>query len=88
MYQELTSNENIKDIYYWTSDATAKVEFMFEDNNEVIPIEINLCENTKAQSIKVYKSRYNPAMYITISKDNMSMLKGAIRLPIYAIWNL
>lgn len=88
VYQELTSNENIKDIYYWTSDATAKVEFMFEDNSEVIPIEINLCENTKAQSIKVYKSRYNPAMYITISKDNMSMLKGAIRLPIYAIWNL
>lgn len=88
VYQELTSNENIKDIYYWTSDATAKIEFMFEDNDEVIPVEINLSENTKAQSIKVYKSRYNPAMYITISKDNMSMLKGAIRLPIYAIWNL
>lgn len=88
VYQELMANENVKDIYYWISDATAKVEFMFEDNGEVIPVEINLCNNTKAQSIKVYRSRYNPAMYITISKDTMSMSEGAIRLPMYAIWNL
>lgn len=88
VYQELTANENIKDIYYWISEATAKIDFLFEDNGEVIPVEINLCENTKAQSIKVYKSRYNPAMYITISKNGMSMLEGAIRLPMYAIWNL
>lgn len=88
VYQELTANENIKDIYYWISEATAKIDFMFEDNGEVIPVEINLCDNTKAQSIKVYKSRYNPAMYITISKNSMRMLEGAIRLPMYSIWNL
>ena len=88
VYQELTANENINETYYWISEATARIEFMFEDNGEVIPIEINLCKNMKAQSIKVYKSRYNPPMYITISKDTMSMLEGAIMLPIYAIWNL
>lgn len=88
VYQELTANENIGELYYWISDATAKIDFMLEDNDEVIPVEINLCKNAKAQSIKVYKSRYNPSMYITISKDSMSMQEGAIVLPMYAIWNL
>lgn len=88
VYQELTSNENISEIFYWISEATAKIEFMFEDSGEIIPVEINLNENTKAQSMKVYKSRYKPVMCITITKDNMDMGGGAIRLPMYAIWNL
>lgn len=88
VYQELCANENIREVYYWVSDATARIDFMFEDNGDIIPVEINLPDNTKAQSIKVYRSRYNPSMYITVSKDGMSMKDGAIKIPLYALWNL
>lgn len=88
VYGELTANRNIRELYYWISEATARIEFLFEDAGAVIPVEINLNGNAKAQSIKVYKARYNPDMYISISKDSMSMADGVMRLPLYALWNL
>lgn len=88
IYNELLSNNNVGRLYYWISKATAKIEFIFEDSGQIIPIEINLKENTKAQSIKVYRSRYNPPMYISITENVVSMAGGVLKLPMYAIWNL
>lgn len=88
VYQEFNTNENIKELYYWISDATARIEIVFEYGGDIIPVEVNLTENTKAQSIKVYKQRYNPDMYISITKDNMYMEQGALKLPLYALWGL
>lgn len=88
VYQELTYNKSVGKLYYWISDATAKVEFLFEDSGIVIPVEINLDNNTKAQSIKVYKQRYNPHMIIKVTENTFSMNKGTMELPLFAIWNL
>ena len=69
VYNELMANKEIDEVCYWISGATSKVEFIFERNNEVKPVEINLSINTKAQSIKVYNSRYNPSIIYSIASD-------------------
>lgn len=88
IYGELLHNPNVNDIYYWISEATAKIEFLFQDSDVVIPIEVNLDLNEKAQSLKVYKSKYNVPMAVRISKDKMGMTKDMLTLPMFSIWNL
>jgi len=87
-YQELRYNKEIGELWYWISDATAKIEFLFEDSGIIIPIEINLTNNTKAQSIKVFKARYNPPMIIKITMDRFSMESGVMELPLFSVWHL
>ncbi len=88
VFGELQHNPNVSNIHYWTSEATAKIDFLFEDGDNVIPIEINLNENTKAQSLKVYRSRYKNNMSVRITVDTMSISSGILNLPLFAIWNL
>lgn len=88
VFCELQHNPNVSNIHYWTSAATAKIDFIFEDGDNIIPIEINLDENTKAQSLKVYRGRYNNNMSVRITMDTMSISGGILNLPMFAIWNL
>ncbi len=88
VFCELKHNPNISDVHYWTSTATAKIDFVFQDGNNIIPIEVNLDENAKAQSLKVYRSRYNNNMSVRITVDTMSISNGILNLPLFAIWNL
>ncbi len=85
---ELLFNNNIGTIYYWVSEATAKINFLFEDEGNVVPVEINLSDNTKAQSIKVYRERYNPRMYMRVTMDKFMMDSDCIKLPVFSVWNI
>ena len=88
IYGELLHNPNVNNIYYWISEATAKIEFLFQDSDVVIPIDVNLGLNEKAQSLKVYKSKYSVPMSVRISKEKISMTKDMLTLPMFSIWNL
>ena len=88
IFEELLHNQNISDIYYWISEATARIEFMFQDGDAVIPIEVNLDCNEKAQSLKVFKSRYEAPMAIRVTRDTMGMEPGLLSLPLFSLWNL
>ncbi len=88
VWQELRANVNVNELYYWISDATAKIEFVFEDSGVVIPIEVNLRENTKAQSMKVFRKKFKTPMALSITDNSMDAEDGMLKLPLYAIWNL
>lgn len=88
IFCELLHNPNVNDIYYWVSEATARIEFVFQDGDAVIPIEINLDLNEKAQSLKVFRNKYKIPMSIRVSKDTMNMEPGMLTLPLFSLWNL
>ena len=88
IYGELLHNPNVNDIYYWISEATARIEFIFQDGDSVIPIEVNLDLNEKAQSLKVFRNKYEVPMAIRVSKDKMNMEQGMLTLPLFSLWNL
>lgn len=88
IFEELQHNPNVSDLYYWISEATARIEFMFQDGDAVIPIEVNLDCNEKAQSLKVFKSRYEVPMAIRVTRDTMGMESGLLSLPLFSLWNL
>lgn len=84
---ELTMNKTVKELYFWISGATARVDFVFEDDGEVVPVEVQSHVRKKAQSIKVFNGKYNNRMAIRISLDGLSFSRGILNIPLYGLWN-
>lgn len=84
---ELTLNANVKELYFWTSEATARIDFIFEDDGEIIPVDVQSTIRTKAQNLKVFHQKYNNRMAIRISLESLSFHKGRLNVPLYGLWN-
>ncbi len=85
--EELYANRNVGKLFFWISSATAKVDFVYEGDGEVVPVDVQTEPHTKAQSSKVFRQRYNNATSIRISTDDMYMNNGLLNVPLYGIWN-
>lgn len=84
---ELTMNKTVDKLYFWISGATARVDFVFEDDGEVVPVDVQSRIRRKAQSIKVFNSKYKNHMAIRISLDELGFSKGILNIPLYGLWN-
>ena len=74
------------DIYYWTAEGTgrAEVDFIFQDDACIVPIEVKAGTASRARSLTQYCKKYDPEKSVLTSmdhgKDNV--------LPLYAFWKL
>lgn len=84
---ELTMNKTVDRLYFWISGATARVDFVFEDDGEVVPVDVQSRIRRKAQSMKVFNSKYRNHMAIRISLDELGFSKGILNIPLYGLWN-
>lgn len=85
---ELAGKGFIRNIYYWTSEATAEVDFLFADNMEIYPVEVKAGENLQARSLRVYRERYHPRLAIRTSLSNLRLDDGLLNIPLFALFNL
>ena len=84
---ELTMNKTVDKLYFWISGATARVDFVFEDDGEVVPVDVQSRIRRKAQSMKVFNIKYKNHMAIRISLDELGFSKGVLNIPLYGLWN-
>ena len=85
---ELAGKDFIRNIYYWTSNAIAEVDFVFSDDKRVYPVEVKATENLQARSLKVYRDRYTPELSIRTSLANLRLDDGLLNVPLFALFNL
>jgi hypothetical protein len=85
---ELAGKRFIRNIYYWTSEATAEVDFVFADNKEIYPVEVKASENLQARSLRVYRDRYHPRLAIRTSLSNLRVDDGLLNIPLYTLFNI
>jgi len=85
--QELWSM-NFKSIYYWTSAATAEVDFVFFDGLNIFPLEVKAGENLQARSLRVFREKYDVKFALRASLSNLRMDGGLLNIPLYAFFNL
>lgn len=75
--------------YYWTSGATAEVEFIIQQGSEIIPIEVKAENCTSGRSITVYNDKYHPLNRIRYSFLNLQQNCGMLACPSpLAEWSL
>lgn len=74
--------------YYWTSGNTAEVDFIWQLNDKIIPIEVKSGENLSARSLTIYRQKYNPDIAIKVSMKNLEKQEKIINVPLYLLWNI
>ena len=74
-------NQYREPLYYWKSGNQAEVDFIVQDDSDVIPIEVKAERASHAHSIAEYRRKYQPAKAVVTS---MEIKKGTI--PLYMMW--
>src|SRR5262249_53084660 len=68
--QELIATKN-KETYYWNSEGVAEIDFLMEEDHEILPLEVKAGENQKKKSLLVYSQKYNPSKLIRATLMNL-----------------
>lgn len=83
--QQLAVNQELG-IYYYTNDRnTCEVDFIVDNGDKIIPLEVKAEINLKAKSLKTYREKFTPEISIRSSMADYSEEIGLINLPLYAI---
>ncbi len=76
--------------YYWNSGNTAELDFIFEYEDKIVPIEAKADIHTRAKSYSLYCKRYNPTIGFKFSMKNVGSNKSeettTYSIPLYLIW--
>jgi uncharacterized protein len=77
----------LKDLYFWgAQNGTAELDFMVQDQNIIIPVEVKAEENLKAKSMKVYIEKYQPQKALRVAMVNYKIRdNNLINIPLYAV---
>ena len=78
--------------YFWRSGNSAEVDFVVEEENQIIPIEAKAELNTKAKSYREFCKKYKTNKGFKFSMKNIgdNMVESALTysLPLYLIWKV
>ncbi len=81
-----------KQPYFWRSGNTAELDFLFEEDGEIVPVEVKSATNTQAKSYKQFCKRYGPRRGYKLSLKNLAVndCEGTetINLPLYLSWKI
>ena len=81
-----------KELYFWRSGNTAEVDFIYEKNGEIVPVEVKSADNTQAKSYKEFCKKYHPKAGIKLSRKNMAknLCEATLtfNIPLYLGWNV
>lgn len=73
-------------IYYWAADrGTAEVDFVIDNGNDVIPVEVKAEVNLQAKSLKVYRDKFQPKLSIRTSMADYKKEDWLLNLPLWAV---
>lgn len=75
-------------LQYWTSGKSAEVDFVIQQGDEAIPVEVKYGENARAKSLQTYIEKYRPKYAIRISAHNFAFQNGIKSIPLYAAFCL
>jgi predicted AAA+ superfamily ATPase len=73
-------------LHYWKNEETAEIDFVFQDNVDVIPVEVKKGLRTRSGSIALFRKKYNSPYAIRISQKNFGFENNIKSIPLYAVF--
>ena len=58
--QQMLSELKVEPFYWSAKDGTAEIDFIFQNDDETVPVEVKAEINLQAKSLKVYRDAYSP----------------------------
>lgn len=83
--QQLKTINNISTYYYTNDRSSAEIDFLIDNGETIIPVEVKAEVNLKAKSLKVYRDKYGPKISVRVSMADYKMQEGLINLPLYSV---
>lgn len=78
--------------YFWRTKADAEIDFITDYEGILLPIEVKSADNTKAKSLHIFCSRYEPKMAVKTSLknvgDNFDGKTHVWNIPLYTLFRL
>ncbi len=75
----------VKELFYWTSNNKAEVDFIFQKNNSIIPIEVKSGQSKNLKSLRVFQQKFSAPIVYRISPRNFTKSDDFLNIPIYGI---
>ena len=59
------------------------MEFVFQMDNDIVPVEVKSETNVKAKSLSIYRKTYSPSLSLRFSTRNIRKDEDLLNLPLY-----
>ena len=83
--QQILSCTNFKPCYYSTPNSSGEIDFLIQNKDQIIPIEVKSGENLQAKSLKAFHQKYQNKYSIRTSLLDFKIDDWLINIPLYAI---
>ncbi len=77
-----------QDLFYWSSEREAEVDFVFQWQNEIFPLEVKSGTNRNTKSLRSYADKYQPTLLLRASPRNFIKSDEFINIPLYGLMGL
>ncbi|MCR5271542.1 MAG: ATP-binding protein [Lachnospiraceae bacterium] len=81
-----------KSPFFWRSGNTAEVDFIYEEEGEIVPVEVKAADNTQAKSYKQFCRKYKPKKGLKLSRkniaENLCEFTTTYNIPLYLEWDI
>lgn len=68
--------------FYWSSGATAEVDFVVQVKDQVIPIEVKSGTSIAGKSLSVFRQKYKTSQSVRFSLRNLAKTESFINIPL------
>jgi predicted AAA+ superfamily ATPase len=74
-------------VAYWSKDegSVAEVDFLIQNDDQIIPIEVKAEENLQSKSLRAYAQKYSPKHAVRTSMSNYRRDDWLTNIPLYMI---
>jgi hypothetical protein len=72
-------------VFYYTEGANLEIDFLTQNANSVVPIEVKAGTNIEAKSLKIFREKFKPKLSIKTSMLNYKQTDSFVNLPLYSI---
>ncbi len=81
--QELIRHQ--QNLYYWTSEGKAELDFLLQQDDVIYPLEVKLGNSGKKKSLRVYDEKYHPKLQVRTSPMNLKKDGKLLNCPLYLL---
>jgi predicted AAA+ superfamily ATPase len=85
MAGRLFEDVHLKELYYWTTNSAAEVDFIVHFNDAVYPLEVKAGTSRRKTSLMVYGEKYSPPVLSRATLMNFRQEENLCNYPLYAL---
>jgi uncharacterized protein len=71
--------------FYWNSEREAEVDFVFQWENDIYPLEVKSGLNRNTKSLRSYADKFQPKLLMRASPRNFIRSEAFINIPLYGL---